>query len=1087
MQEKNFFLRTKLLPPRAVSELLERPRLTKKLEANLGSPVTMVAADAGCGKTTLIADFVRNQNRRSVWYQLDHTDADPVVFLGYVARGIKNLSPDFGEAIFPYLGEANEEMLRFPERAADLLINEILQSVEQPFILVLDDYHHIGRDTVVHKMVDRLLQYSSDLVHLIITTRDLPPLAIMRRRTQSAALVITRDDLLFTDDEVRELFRKTLNVELKDEEIAEYRGRTHGWITALQLVRQVAEQEMHSTSGTASLDLHHILQQSEKDIFDYFAEEVFSRESAETQRLLMNLSVLESLQLDRCSELFPELRCSAALPELAQKNVFLTVAGDGQSSEEYRFHPLFRDFLVRRLRSDAGQAHLAAERNRIAEYFLQNRKWEMALPYLLDARNFDRAATVIAETGGEWIAAGAFTSLGFFVEGVPDENLERFPRALLHKAEIARLQGATDKSSVLLHRAAKLLNDAGDRIGEAEALHSLASLARRRGKHTEAFELLERAEGLVPQTSETFMKCANTRGLCLIVLGKWAEAEQQFRVALELAEKHANEHYVRLVTHNLALAPGFRGDFGEALRWFRRIFREGQPDKQLPQEAIGHLNVGRLYLYRGEFDEAEKHLNRSLELCQLYNLRFLRGEILEAYGNFYREKNDFAHAEEFYERALNAYEEAEIEITSKELNEERAVFERLRGDLAKARSLLESLIRSRQDSGNELGVHTARLRLAQVDLTEGKLDGLDATIAELLDFFGRQNHYYDEASSALLLAETYLAQGRQREMIEPVKRALDLSARFDYEYWLRNEIRRNPAIFAQEEIFERLPADLREEIASAKDAPQPVATQRVVPAASAPITDLTIRVLGPADIFRDPSNPFAPDAWTTRRARDIFCYIATSKHRRVPKDVLIDAFWRDEEPATVEKNFHPTISHIRKALNSRQAFKQNFVVFRDGAYQLNPELSYSIDSEEFEHLIAEAEKAKREKDAERFRASLEAAYALNRGEFMAGVYEEWVEERRGFYSEQAARVLSALAKLSVAERRWADSLKYSAELLREDPYREDMHRLTMKVLAAQGKPAAVKKHYDSMVKLLSDELGIEPSAETRRLYAELGS
>ena len=177
MQDRNFFLRTKLLPPRAVTELLQRPRLTKKLQANLGSPITMVAADAGCGKTTLIADFVRSQTRPTVWYQLDHTDADPVVFLGYVAHGIKNLYPAFGEAIFPYLSEANEEVLRFPERSADLLINEILQSVEQPFILVLDDYHHIGRDTIVHKLVDRLLQYSSDLVHLIITTRDLPPLA----------------------------------------------------------------------------------------------------------------------------------------------------------------------------------------------------------------------------------------------------------------------------------------------------------------------------------------------------------------------------------------------------------------------------------------------------------------------------------------------------------------------------------------------------------------------------------------------------------------------------------------------------------------------------------------------------------------------------------------------------------------------------------------------------------------------------------------------------------------------------------------------------------------------------------------------
>jgi DNA-binding SARP family transcriptional activator len=106
---------------------------------------------------------------------------------------------------------------------------------------------------------------------------------------------------------------------------------------------------------------------------------------------------------------------------------------------------------------------------------------------------------------------------------------------------------------------------------------------------------------------------------------------------------------------------------------------------------------------------------------------------------------------------------------------------------------------------------------------------------------------------------------------------------------------------------------------------------------------------------------------------------------------------------------------------------------------------------------------------------------------MAGIYEDWADERRQFYVEQSARVLSALAKLAVSEKRWTDALKFSTEVLKADPYREDMHRLTMKVLAAQGKPAAVKKHFDSLSKLLKDELGIEPSGETRRLYGELSS
>ena len=1084
IKDSNFFLRTKLLPPRAIAEMLDRPRLVERLQANLGNPLTMVAADAGCGKTTLVADFVRKQTRPSIWYQLDHTDSDPAVFLNYVAQGIRDQFPDFGDAIFPYLAEAGEDIIRFPERAADLLINEILGVIEQPFIIVLDDYHHIGRDTVVHKIIDRVTQYSSELLHLVLTTRDLPPLTIMRRRTQSSVLVITRDDLLFTDDEVRRLFHQTLNLDLKDSEVANYRERTHGWITALQLVRQLAEQRIHSSTGSSPLDLTEILHQSERDIFDYFAEEVFSREPDDTQQLLLRLSLLESLELGLCSQLFPDLRCSAALPELEQKNVFLTAAGDRDQTEEYRFHPLFGDFLRRRLRSQIGQAAVVEERKRIAEHFLANKQWEMALPYLLDAQSFDRAAEVIAETGDEWIAAGAFTSLGLFTDRIPTEILEKFPKALLHRAEIARLQSYIETSTALLNLAVKFLQENGESAGEAEGLHSLASLARVKGRFSEAYRLLEEAEQLTSPDSETFIKCANTRGLCLIVEGNWAEAEQQFRVALDAAEKQSNERYIRLVTHNLALAPGFRGDFGEALRWFKRIFRSDRPDKQLPQEAIGHLNVARLHIYRGEFDETEKHLERALELCQLYNMRGLLAEIFEAYANFYREKGDLVHAEEFYERAANAYEDAGIDTSTREFDEERAVFYVLRGELPRARVLLEKLIAARKVADRRTAVNTAQLRLLQVDMAEGKLSGLPEALEGLLEDFHSESHYYYEALASMLLAETLYMADRVSEVIEPVRRALDLSARFDYDYWLRCEIRRNPGIFGLEEILERLPPDLRAELNTTGQISPPdvmVSDSQASPV----ITDLTLMVLGHVETFRDPAKPFGADAWTTRRSRDIFCYIATSPHRRVSKDVLIEAFWPNEDIDAVEKNFHPTISHIRKALNSRQAFKQNFIVFRDGAYQLNPELSYSIDTEAFERLIADAEIAKREKDAERLRTSLEAAYAIYRGEFMATVYDDWAEERRQFYTEQFGRVLTALAKLAVSEKRWQSAQKYANQLLKADPFREDIHRLVMKILAAQSKPAAVKKHFEDLRDLLKADLGIEPSPETRKLFQEL--
>lgn len=1046
-------------------------------------PLTLIAADAGFGKTTLISEFIRSLSRPAVWYQLDHTDADPSVFMGYLVRGIRDRFPDFGDQVLLYLSENSEEIARFPERPADLLINEILSSIEQPFLVVLDDYHHIGKSTPVHRIVDRLLTYSSELIHFVITTRDLPPLTIMRRKAQYQGMLITRDELLFTDEEVRLLFNETFGIELLEEEIAAYRERTHGWVTALQLVRQIADQEMQDATGNPRPDFREILNRSEKDIFDYFAEEVFGRETEETRRTLLSISLLETLPLDVCTDLFPEARLETALPELAQRNVFLSVVGDRHSGEEYRLHPLFRDFLRRRLRSEIGQSAVAAEQNRMAEYFIGRGQWEIALPFLVAAKNYDRAALIIATKGDRWVAAGAFSVLVSNATKIPSEILDRHPRSLLHLAEVARLEGNSERSAIFLHRSVELLRAAGDREGEAEALHSLSSLERRNGRLSRAYELLTKAETIVAPDSETAMRCANTRGLCLIAEGKHSEAEQQFRIALNIAEKHGNRRYIRLITHNLALSPGYRGDFAEALRWFKRIF-SAENDIKLPQEAIGHLNIARLHLYRGEFTQAESHLNRSLELCTLFNLTGLRGEIFEAFGNFHRELGEFPRALEYYDRAADAYSEAGISPATRELNEEIARLYLQCGETSKARNLLEPLIAERREHGNLLGTATAELLLCRVAISEGGASDVIGSLLGHVEYFASRGNHYDEANALLALAEAYSKTGEKSSALPPLQRALDLSARFDYEYWLRREIRRNPELFAIEEIADRIPPDLHDTDHLHLRANYDTAV-RLQTMGDRQFVDLSIRVLGPVEIAGEDGRPIPSRFWTTKRSRDIFCFIATSGHRRASKDILIETFWPEDNSETIERNFHPTISHIRKALNRERCVKHNFIVFRDGAYLLNPDLSYFVDTDEFELYIAEAEKSRREKDFDSVRERLEAAYRLYRGEFMEGVYEPWAESRRHYYSEQFQRVLAALAKHYFSDKKFVTAQRFANELLALDPYREDIHRLVMKIYAVQSKKAAVKKHFDSLVKLLRDELGIEPTQETRRLAEEL--
>jgi DNA-binding SARP family transcriptional activator len=382
-----------------------------------------------------------------------------------------------------------------------------------------------------------------------------------------------------------------------------------------------------------------------------------------------------------------------------------------------------------------------------------------------------------------------------------------------------------------------------------------------------------------------------------------------------------------------------------------------------------------------------------------------------------------------------------------------------------------------------MGLHTAGLAHSRVLLAQGQHETASAELEAALQYFRQHGLYYYEAQACLLLAACKLAEGNEAQTLEQLRRALELAARYDYDYWLQSEVAAHPQLFATPEAAELLPPDIREELPSLP--PPTIVAPRSMPLVVAPPPDLTIHLLGPVEIFRDPQRPLTVEAWTTRRARDIFCFITSRRHRRASKDTLIDLFWGEADAETVTRNFHPTISHIRKALNSNQPLKQNFLLYREGNYLLNPEFTYRIDTEEFDRLVAEGEAARRRNEHERTLACYEAAVRLYRGEFMQGCYDKWVEEQRAYYREQYLHLLEALILAAQKESEWLRSLQLAQLVLREDPFREDIHCLVMRAHAAQGNRSAVKEQYELLRKLLREELGVEPAPETQKLYSQM--
>src|SRR4030095_10899525 len=559
------------------------------------------------------------------------------------------------------------------------------------------------------------------------------------------------------------------------------------------------------------------------------------------------------------------------------------------------------------------------------------------------------------------------------------------------------------------------------------------------------------------------------RGLAFVAMGEWTAAELEFRKGLQLAQDSNDVRYMRLISHNLGLPAMMRGDFGEALRWLRRMLADGN-EAPLPQEATARLNMAHCYLYLGDLTQCERNLDEAIKRCQLFNLVAARADAFETYGNLFRERGEIEKANEYYQRAARAYDEAGVNLARTELLEEQALLRMVIGDLVAARNQIDRLIAARPLETNEIGFFTASLTKGRILIAQGDLVAATDVLKQTSQYFHDHTLYYYEAQASLALASCHLKLGNEPQTLDHLRRAIDLAVRFDYEYWLKREVLAHPELFANEDAAELLPSDLRSHIANVTQ-PAPPALSVVETTLSAePVADLTINLLGPVEILREFGRSLAADAWTTRRARDILCFVASRRHRRASKDTIIDTFWGETDPDVVEKNFHPTVSHIRKALNSNQPLKQNFLIYRDGDYQLNQEYSYRIDTEEFDRLLAAGEDARRARQFENCINAYEAAAALYRGEFIQGSYETWVEEQRAYYREQFLRVLEALAGVAQKTADWQRSLQLAKRILHEDQFREDIHCLVMRAHAALGNRNAVKDQFELLKQLLGSEL-----------------
>ncbi len=309
-------------------------------------------------------------------------------------------------------------------------------------------------DPGIHQAMSFLVEHLPASLHLLITSRDTPPLPLARLRVRRQLGEVSAEDLRFTPDEAAALLADVMGLELDAETLAELEERTEGWIASLQLAALSLQGHDDARERIAAFS------GGDAYLYDYLADEVLNRQPPEVQQFLLKTSVLERFDDALSGALLGVGEVDSApgpqLAEVARNNLFLTPLG--VERRWYRYHPLFAEFLRRRLEQLrpewVQELHVRASEWYEAEGFSDE-----AVRHVLAGGEIERAVQLVeSHSRAVMWQRGDYPTLRRWLEALPDEVVLARPRLSLDSAWLG-LVGHRERDVPILAHVERLLGE----------------------------------------------------------------------------------------------------------------------------------------------------------------------------------------------------------------------------------------------------------------------------------------------------------------------------------------------------------------------------------------------------------------------------------------------------------------------------------------------------------------------------------------------------------------------------------------------------------------------------------------------------
>jgi LuxR family transcriptional regulator, maltose regulon positive regulatory protein len=595
-------LPSKLAIPPLRAGLVRRTALVSRLRTAPEARVLAIAAPAGYGKTTLLAEWAHRDARPFAWVSLDARDDDPVSFLTYVAAALSNVHA-IDPSVFRAVAGGSDAIWS----TAIPRLGAALAAITEPIVLVLDDVHELSHPDCVDAL-EPLAKHLKDGSQLVLSGHAEPGMPLARLRADRRLVEIGPVELALSDKEARSLLA-AVGVRVTDEEAHELNGHVEGWAAGLHLAALVLK-EADDPDAIASFD------GSDRFVVDYLRGEHLSRLKKRDVEFLTRTSILDRMSGPLCDELLGRNDSARRLAALEEANFFV-VALD-HHREWYRYHHLFREMLRSELERSEPELVTALHR-RAASWCEQNGFPEAAIEHAAAGGDLDTLARLIGSLAMPFYRSGRVGTVErWFRWFDAPELLEHYPAVAAFGAWIHALRGRPDEAErfgyAVEHSEFEGLMPDGSASVESwaalvRALFCQRGVAEMRNDAELAFDQLSPSSFWRPAAYLLF-------GVSALLNGELEKAEEMLTATGEVAVGSGGIWSGVTARSELALLALDRGDLGEAERQLAAVrdLLEDQPVEDYAPVAIHLAASARLALATGHGATAREHLLAAMRL-----------------------------------------------------------------------------------------------------------------------------------------------------------------------------------------------------------------------------------------------------------------------------------------------------------------------------------------------------------------------------------------------------------------------------------------------------------------------------------------